>query len=372
MANLIFYDSNIFQSKLAALVAMSRYRDDLTLYDVYGKSTGNMNTYIGALTAIYDKIIVCSNHTQAGGTSVMRTVDFLVLESKLIPGYERTGTAQAGGTGVITLDSGASATDDYYKGMYILITAGTGINNAALCTAYNGSTKVATVDRAWEAANPVSGTTFVISADLLCFGREMSSHTQVRVCWETINSGYSLPPLLSFLGGDLNGKLYPRQGLTADAVAAGSLTDTGEFTGYENDYDAGVYDGYDFYCGIESDNGTKYSAGQARKITSNDANTLTLAENFNPVPTGTVKYQISQGQSSALWNIFLPYSVETKYHFAGTTIDHELVDDFLQLVDRYDGISRGKSHLFADSAKLAELAEEGKLIFDAINKGATT
>lgn len=57
-----------------------------------------------------------------------------------------TGTAQAGAASTITLAAGASAVNDAYKGMPITITAGTGANQEArVITAYNGTTKVATV-----------------------------------------------------------------------------------------------------------------------------------------------------------------------------------------------------------------------------------
>jgi len=61
----------------------------------------------------------------------------------------RTGTAQAGGTNTITLDAGASGTDDFYTGQVIRITSGTGVNQIRRITQYVGSTKVATVSYNW-------------------------------------------------------------------------------------------------------------------------------------------------------------------------------------------------------------------------------
>lgn len=60
------------------------------------------------------------------------------------------GTAQAGASTTITLASGASATDNIYKGQRIRIVAGTGADQARIGTAYVGSTKVLTVHRAWD------------------------------------------------------------------------------------------------------------------------------------------------------------------------------------------------------------------------------
>ena len=63
-----------------------------------------------------------------------------------------TGTAQAGSSNTITLKSASSATDDIYVGMFIEITAGTGVGQTRLCEDYVGSTKVLQVNPAWTTA----------------------------------------------------------------------------------------------------------------------------------------------------------------------------------------------------------------------------
>ena len=62
--------------------------------------------------------------------------------------YSRTGTAQAGASTTITLASTASAVDDFYNGLTLYITSGTGAGQSRVITDYVGSTKVATV-AAW-------------------------------------------------------------------------------------------------------------------------------------------------------------------------------------------------------------------------------
>lgn len=59
------------------------------------------------------------------------------------------GTAAAGGASSITLAAGASAVDDTYNGMSIVITAGTGSGQSRTVSDYVGATKVATVSVAW-------------------------------------------------------------------------------------------------------------------------------------------------------------------------------------------------------------------------------
>lgn len=83
----------------------------------------------------------------------------------------RSGTAQAGAAGTITLDASASAIDNYYVGCILQTTGGTGggggsgsaNNQARVITAYNGSTKVASVSPNWE-TNPDNTTTFAVLA----------------------------------------------------------------------------------------------------------------------------------------------------------------------------------------------------------------
>jgi hypothetical protein len=73
----------------------------------------------------------------------------------------RRATAQAGAAGTITLDASASAVDDYYNDMVIVLVGGTGAGQARLITDYVGSTKVASVSPNWM-TNPASGTEFSI------------------------------------------------------------------------------------------------------------------------------------------------------------------------------------------------------------------
>ena len=75
--------------------------------------------------------------------------------------YVRLGTAQAGAAGSITLDASASATGSLYNGQLIAIVGGTGIGQTRRITAYDGGTKIATVDSNWT-TNPASGSKFVI------------------------------------------------------------------------------------------------------------------------------------------------------------------------------------------------------------------
>jgi hypothetical protein len=77
-----------------------------------------------------------------------------------------TGTAQGGDDGEITLESGANADDDYYNGMVISITDGTGDGEKGVITDYVGSTKVATVQKSTSTFEPDGTSDYSIEANV--------------------------------------------------------------------------------------------------------------------------------------------------------------------------------------------------------------
>ena len=70
-----------------------------------------------------------------------------------------SGTAQGGGATSITLQSSADTLSDFYNEMQITITGGTGSGQTKTISAYDGSTKIATVDSAWS-TQPNSSSTY--------------------------------------------------------------------------------------------------------------------------------------------------------------------------------------------------------------------
>jgi hypothetical protein len=92
------------------------------------------------------------------GTAGAKTTP-IVLFPKKLP-VVRSGTAQGGAAGSITLDSNASAMDDYYNGALVVGTLD-GAVEARIISDYNGSTKVATVVPDWN-TTPDSDDTFIV------------------------------------------------------------------------------------------------------------------------------------------------------------------------------------------------------------------
>lgn len=75
------------------------------------------------------------------------------FQQKALMATAVTGTAQTGGsTTTIKLAAGASATDNYYNGMLITITAGTNSGYSGVIIDYVGSTKIATLHKAGGSA----------------------------------------------------------------------------------------------------------------------------------------------------------------------------------------------------------------------------
>ncbi len=140
--------------------------DTLTTYtgntpqtgDVYPKVDTEIATLIGLLdTEIAD--IQSRLPAALVGGKMDSVASASVLESIVLA----SGTAQAGASGSITLAAGASSVNDFYKGSLIKIYGGTGAPQVRLITAYNGTSKEATIDRSW-ATNPDSSSTYAVLA----------------------------------------------------------------------------------------------------------------------------------------------------------------------------------------------------------------
>ena len=82
----------------------------------------------------------------SGVVSIIGTPRFEAEQTIVI---RETGTAQAGGPSNITLQAGASSDFNIFVGAKIYIVSGTGAGQTNEISAYNGTTKVATVASAW-------------------------------------------------------------------------------------------------------------------------------------------------------------------------------------------------------------------------------
>lgn len=89
-----------------------------------------------------DIVSVIVKHSTSGGKTTVLTL----YPRKMVP--LRSGTAQGGAAGSITLDASASAVDDFYNGCLVVGTLD-GVTEARMIRDYAGATKVASVTPDW-------------------------------------------------------------------------------------------------------------------------------------------------------------------------------------------------------------------------------
>ncbi len=91
---------------------------------------------------VWDEVLTGSSHNVA--TSAGRRL------RQIDQAFEvHDGTAQAGTSDTITLDAGASATSNIFRGDRIVIVEGVGAQEHGIVVSYNGTTKVATMAETW-------------------------------------------------------------------------------------------------------------------------------------------------------------------------------------------------------------------------------
>ena len=124
-----------------------------TAYDKTFKAGTNYSEYFSGQTGSFFSLNASNNWATAilKPTTSSEANNIRSFSLKLSANSNiRSGTAQAGSTNTITLDSGASSIDDYYNNMVIRIWSGNALGDIRYITDYVGSSKVATVHSAWS------------------------------------------------------------------------------------------------------------------------------------------------------------------------------------------------------------------------------
>ena len=143
--------------------------------------TGNLSGSVGSVTGAVGSVTGAVGSVAAGG--INRAA--FAADTGLVT--IRSNTAQAGAATTITLDASASAVTDFYKNALISLTGGTGVGQGRFITAYNGTTKVATV-AAW-ATNPDVTSTFAITAfDSVPGATAPTAAANATAVWEELTS----------------------------------------------------------------------------------------------------------------------------------------------------------------------------------------
>lgn len=110
-------------------------------------------------------------------------------ETYYFQGYELTGTGAGGSSSTIVLAATASSTDDYYNGMVVEITSGTGSGQERFIVDYDGATQTATVNRNFD-TTPDATSVYAINKDFYLFREsgdsDASENIVVRSKYKTI------------------------------------------------------------------------------------------------------------------------------------------------------------------------------------------
>lgn len=117
----------------------------------YGGFEGDFLVSAGSTGQTYLQTDTTKIVTSSSAASILSTMH-QVLEN---------GTAQGGASSSITLRAGASSTNSIFVDQVILITGGTGSLQTNRITAYNGTSKAATVETAWV-TTPDGTSTYVV------------------------------------------------------------------------------------------------------------------------------------------------------------------------------------------------------------------
>lgn len=129
-----------------------------------------------------------------------------------------SGTAQSGGATSITLAAAASATNDFYTNDYIYILSGTGAGQGRFITAYDGTTKAATVNT-WITNPDATSVYQIIPFDSLPGASAPTAAQNAAAVWDLAMSGHSTDGTF----GQLMSSMVVATG-TAQAGGSSSIT----------------------------------------------------------------------------------------------------------------------------------------------------
>lgn len=229
---------------------------------------------------LFNLLLTCSNTNDLlPFLQIVNKVLEARLEQNLVV---NTGNAQGGASGSITLAAAASADTNAYNGMYVSITSGTGAGQAAMISAYDGSSKVASVASKWNTV-PDTTSVYAVARDVyqvlatvpypfnLPFQLPLA---ETRLYLQQLNT--SLPDIYSAF-------LHPYTYGKATAATATDITLDATASGTDNAYQ---------YMTIEVISGK--GAGQIRVITAYTGSTrVATVAAWDVIPDTTSSYYIT-------------------------------------------------------------------------------
>ncbi len=382
MAFLCIYDKTSAQQTPGAFLMKYWYPDtvflDISKYDDT-TATDEFLAVVDAITATYDQIYILCPCTDTGGNKIMNFDTYARLRVKLTD----DGTTETTGTSVITnsdtshlqLSADAQA-NDYYNGMVINSTGGTGTANIdARILDYVNADNIAEIGgAAWT--DPAGDTTYeiydltdyIIELNVAAGGKDVS-----LIIWEYLSKQFlslataPTPPLLfHYLGAykfaeDLG--LSPAcTGTTLKVVATagdGAIIADGD---RENDIFNDMW-----VCIVSAATG----AGQVRQITDYVQSTeLATVATWDTTPTTDatdIYYRIHDKRSDCFRDYYMKEFFET---YMTDITDGQSLTIFQRLIDESGNLKEGENPMGATVQNLPTLYEclsVGKHCFDALS-----
>lgn len=293
---LIIYNSLIPDSVLAANIYQYRYpttsTNTNTLKDLYGVVTGDIDTWIGTLSATtYDDIAIFVDTTAgAAATAKLTNAQVYALRAKLKAANQGTLLVTADNCDLVDTNkigkTGLTWTTNAYVGHYAWIYGGTGSGQIGKI-ASNTATYLL-IEGTWTTTPDASSDLKILDTDLalqqLGYGTPFTIASRTDGCakmaWDYCYPGITAPLIVNVLSSSKFGT-----GFTATSMGAAAANLVGGFTGY--DY-SGMW--------VFAITGTA-GKGAYGKISSNTDDALTLAENWYPTtPTVTLDCLIVSNQ----------------------------------------------------------------------------
>jgi hypothetical protein len=260
------------------------------------------------------------------------------------------GTAQAGAATTITLQSGASGSDDFYNTMIVEIADGAGKGQTREVTDYVGSTLVATVGAAWDVAPDSSSVYAVHQQSGICpIQSQANSHTSLLLkatapavagfytnCFIKIIGGHGRGQralITSYSAGrvaTINSTWHPRPDSTTFYVIYGE----GGTGAAGSDATKIVLDGNQSaiagtqYLRVEIMGGT--GIGQIRTVSSLSTNDLSVSPNWTTAPDTTSVYTIYGGWGGEF---------EASHKYASTRVVALIGSDEHAILDAQHGLN---------------------------------
>ena len=343
MEQIIFYNSldTTGKSQATAYAALLT-RPSGVLEDLAGLNVAGINAVVQAYAvdpSNIDEVLVCMDISDFGIDNLAE-LDTILAGTTVI-----TGTAQANADDeAIVLAAAASSENGAYADMFIKVGS-----IYRYITGYTGASRTCAVQDTGDAIAAGTYTVYTLPSSVKYLP---NTGFTTNDFWDELYPDVEAPYIMQLLRGTryFNGII--------DTATYNASTITESFTA--NKWNASTSDFHDWYVGIHT---ATTGAGQVKKIASNSSTVITLAENFDPLPTGTIEGYIGREEDM----------MHDKYFGYAVAVYQPDLGEWRKMLDMYDELSEGDTgHVFTDNATVQKYVELGKPILKAIWSGVVS